>query len=299
MLGCLLAAFTSFGADVRREDCFPIEKLSAPLQSRAAKVFLDTLDSVALYTVIDGLKPMTVDLPELRVAVHRNSKDVTAVADLDRIASTFRCGDDIQMIVCIGCNQDPAARAGNAGDAELYVVNRPEIAAVIERRADLFAPLGVTPLTPPAHVLYLAERFLAPEGRDIKSNVDDAVRHSTIYGLLFGYPEYAVASYGSGFRRALTGEQPPDTRPAPGSPPTGPPIIDISGYNKLPRRFVYRVEPDHVENEEDRRLRTSAAAILSEYAKRRQKYIGNGKPGVINLLRDWFCNASGCSASRA
>jgi hypothetical protein len=63
---------------------------------------------------------------------------------------------------------------------------------------------------------------------------------------------------------------------------------------------VYRVEPDHAENDEDRRLRTSAGAIVSEYTKRREKYIGSGKPGVIHLLRDWFCDASGnCSAARA
>jgi tetrahydromethanopterin S-methyltransferase subunit F len=203
MLCSLLVVFPALASDVRRSECFPIETLPPQLQSRAEKIFLDTLDSVALYTVINGLKPLTADLRHVGLADPRNLQGTTAIADLERIASVFRCGDEIQMFVCISC--DP-----NRGRADLYVANKRAIAAIIKRRTDLFASLGVTGFTPPAQVLYLAERFLAPEGRDAKSNIDDTVRYTTIYGLLFGYPEYAVASYAAGLsgcfkRRAAAG----------------------------------------------------------------------------------------------
>src|SRR4051812_26489914 len=67
-LFCLLVAFPALASDVRRSECFPIETLPSQLQSRAEKIFLDTLDSVALYTVIDGLKPLTTDLHESGLA---------------------------------------------------------------------------------------------------------------------------------------------------------------------------------------------------------------------------------------
>ena len=44
---------------------------------------------------------------------------------------------------------------------------------------------------------------------------------------------------------------------------------------------------------EDRALRARAAQILDDYQKRRDKSVGEGKPGIVALLRDWFCSADG------
>jgi hypothetical protein len=51
-----------------------------------------------------------------------------------------------------------------------------------------------------------------------------------------------------------------------------------------------------VENDEDRRILEKARAVLDEYRKRRERYVGEGKPGVVELLRDWYDDgAGGCN----
>jgi hypothetical protein len=37
--------------------------------------------------------------------------------------------------------------------------------------------------------------------------------------------------------------------------------------------------------------------ILAEYQKRRARYIGPGKPGVVKMLRDWLNDGKDCQAS--
>ena len=51
------------------------------------------------------------------------------------------------------------------------------------------------------------------------------------------------------------------------------------------------------ESPEDRALRARAAQILAEYRKRREQYVGSGKPGIAALLRDWCCKADGACAA--
>jgi hypothetical protein len=65
-------------------------------------------------------------------------------------------------------------------------------------------------------------------------------------------------------------------------------------------QFRYRVEPGHEDNEEDRRLRQTAAEILAACRLRRDKYIGDSKPGVLVLIRDWYDDGNGrCALSHA
>jgi hypothetical protein len=48
------------------------------------------------------------------------------------------------------------------------------------------------------------------------------------------------------------------------------------------------VPKGHEEREEDRAIKSRAAIILAEYQKRRARYIGPGKKGIVKMLRDWL-----------
>ena len=61
-------------------------------------------------------------------------------------------------------------------------------------------------------------------------------------------------------------------------------------------QFRYRIAPDHQDSDEDQRLRDTAARILQAYRARRPKYIGEGKHGVLELIRDWYDDGSGLCA---
>jgi hypothetical protein len=53
------------------------------------------------------------------------------------------------------------------------------------------------------------------------------------------------------------------------------------------------IEERHVENEADRKILAEASSVLADYRRRRERYIGDGKPGVIELLRDWCDDGTG------
>ncbi|MBK8149172.1 MAG: hypothetical protein IPK58_13440 [Acidobacteria bacterium] len=55
-----------------------------------------------------------------------------------------------------------------------------------------------------------------------------------------------------------------------------------------------------MENDADKALKARAAPILAAYKKRRGEYVGDGKKGVVEMLRDWFCDGRGqCSPANA
>jgi hypothetical protein len=60
------------------------------------------------------------------------------------------------------------------------------------------------------------------------------------------------------------------------------------------RHFVWAVPKSHEEREEDRAIKSRAALILAEYQKRRARYIGPGKRGVVKMLRDWLNDGKDC-----
>lgn len=74
-------------------------------------------------------------------------------------------------------------------------------------------------------------------------------------------------------------------------------FYSIPTFVAAERRFVWAVPVGHQERDEDRALKQKAALILAEYKRRRARYIGSGKPGIVNLLRDWFVDRRGFCAS--
>jgi hypothetical protein len=90
--------------------------------------------------------------------------------------------------------------------------------------------------------------------------------------------------------RAVRGE-PPD--------PTPPAALMMRIENFRGEAVWYR-KPSAEDRPEDKALRERAAKILTEHKTRREKFIGAGKPGIVELLRDWFCaRDGGCAAANA
>ena len=54
----------------------------------------------------------------------------------------------------------------------------------------------------------------------------------------------------------------------------------------------------HQENEDDAALRAAAAPVLTRYKQLRAEAIGDGKPGVLQLVRTWFDDGDGTCSPR-
>lgn len=77
-------------------------------------------------------------------------------------------------------------------------------------------------------------------------------------------------------------------------------FIHIPTFEADTGRFVYAVPKGHVENEDDAALRARAAPVLTRYTQLRADAIGDGKPGVLQLVRAWFDDGDGnCSPRHA
>jgi len=77
-------------------------------------------------------------------------------------------------------------------------------------------------------------------------------------------------------------------------------FLSIPTYARAEGAYAWAVPAGHVRNAEDRRIRSRAAEVLEEYQRRRRRYIGRGKGGVVELLRDWYDDGQGrCSKENA
>jgi hypothetical protein len=68
----------------------------------------------------------------------------------------------------------------------------------------------------------------------------------------------------------------------------------LTGNGDAERQVVWAVPKGHEEREEDRAMKSRAALILAEYQKRRARYIGSSKRGVVKMLRDWLNDDGAC-----
>jgi hypothetical protein len=283
-----------------RSDCFPFEKLPPEQRKAAEDLLLKALDSEALYTIVGGLKPISggfhsfqaqenlprVEFSEAEKAVRelgeKKAEDLTAPEKsrlnqarqaverkqtLDKIAETknifayWRCGDDLFADV-----QHYARVFDGKRHYDTTVFSRSSLRQKISEKADFFSRLGILPNSHPLEVLYAVE-------------YNETSMRFAGYGYLFGYPDYAVRFFvQSSDEERITGK-----------------FVERS-FVSLPtvrgeNRFVYAVPKNHIENEADKALRAKAEPIFNEYKRRRAEYIGEGKKGVVEMMRDWFCNA--------
>jgi hypothetical protein len=156
--------------------------------------------------------------------------------------------------------------------AEGAVWNLPVLAQLIGEQASFFSRYGLTPSAHPLEVVLAIE-------------YDETVARYRGYGHLYGYPEYAV-SY---FAEAESTRERTDRRVARD-------FFSVPTCARAEGAYAWAVPRGHVENDEDRRILEKARAVLDEYRKRRERYVGEGKPGVVELLRDWYDDgAGGCN----
>lgn len=248
---------------VSRAECFPVETLPADLRPLAEELLLRILDSEALYTVVGGLKPMSSGYVQTYLATDK--PDTTEIERTRQALSALRCGDwfraDLLMFRHVGANKKRYL--------EGVIVCVPVYRRMVNTYASFWAPWGVTPSTDPLAAVVFAEN-------DATSDRNRAL------GYLYGYPKPAVDFFVAGMDAGKETKKvtPRDFRQIPTfSSPSG--------------QFVYAVPKGTPESAEDVALRTEAARILAAYRERRSRYIGNGKPGVVALMRDWFNDGTG------
>jgi hypothetical protein len=256
-------------APVPRSQCLALDGLSEDERTLAASWLQDALDSEALYTVLAGIKPVSSGVKSFRIAIA--APDLTEIDRARRITAALRCGDSVEAHVHLF-----AVVNGGERFAEVMFVNRPALDGVLDAKRAFFAPLGLSPGTPPLQVLGVVEHLPRSE------------RYRAL-GYLFGFPDYAVDF----FVQATV----PGAEVGPGKDRQ---FHSIPVYREGRNAFVWAVPLAHETRAEDRSLANRAAPVLTAYRRRRAEFVGDGKPGVAALVRDWLCDdADRCGADRA
>lgn len=257
----LAGACWSFGA-VPRAAAFPVERMPAEQRAEAEALLLRAMDREALYTLIGGIKPMSSGISGMRMNV-----DTLPWQEAERLRQLSRIFDvpgEIEATV------QPFWRINDRERfLELVVFHRPSFQATVRAEMGTFGFYGVTPSSEPVQVLLLTD-------------VDQTPRRNRAYGYLFGYPEYAVDF----FVRAE------ESRRRDGQFVQRD-FLHIPTFESPTNRFVYAVPKCHTLRPEDLALRERSAPIFAYYQHLRPQYIGEGKRGIVTLLRDWMDDGKG------
>jgi hypothetical protein len=148
--------------------------------------------------------------------------------------------------------------------ASAYVVHKASLRALVIRRNDVFGPLGITADTAPQQVMEKIDR--GPRAGRWRA-----------FGLVFGYPEYAVEFF------VAAGEEQVRTKQT-----VSRDFIRLPTFASDGGRFVYAVPKGHVERTEDRQLKSTTGDILSRYRAWRAVYLDDRKLGAVELLKNWI-----------
>lgn len=261
-----------FGQGVPRTECFPLEQLETRLRLQAEQILLRMLDREGLYTVIGGLKPMSSGFATLSFKVDPIDEGaLKQLTELRTILKTFRCGDELYADMMVFRRNVKGTKIAHA-----IVINIQSMRETIAKYADFFAKLGITENSHPMEVVMAVEH--AP----------DSDRHRG-YGYLFGYPKYAVDFFVEAFQeKERTGKFVERE------------FFSVPTYEREKHLFVWAVPKGHKPREEDLAILDRARPILETYCSLRERYVGEGKPGVLKLLRDWLDDGTGrCSLQNA
>lgn len=218
---------------------------------------LRLLDGEGLYTVAGGLKPVSDGFWQARFpAADVTSPEVEAAR---AALASLPLGPDLEAGVFVFATPFDGKRSASA-----FVVHKPALRALVERRGDVFGPLGVTAATPPQAVMEAIDR--APKAARWRA-----------FGLAFGYPDYAVEFFVSaGEQEGRTGKF------------VARDFVQVPTFASDRGRFVYAVPKGHAERDEDRQLKEQAGPVLDRYRAWRRVYVGDGAAGAAALLRDWL-----------
>lgn len=216
------------------------------------ELLLRALDREALYTFVAGLKPMSTGFWKGTIDVA--APDTAEIVRIRRALAPLRNQTyyaDVQTFA-------------NAHDgqrhAEAYVVHRAALAAMLSREAAFWSPLGITPCTHAAEVVAIVDRL--PRADRWRA-----------YGLLFGYPNYAIDFFVEATERARSagGEVGPGKDRE---------FFHIPTASAAEGQFTWAVPIGHVERDEDRAIRERAAAILAAYRNMAPRVTTAARPMV-------------------
>ncbi len=250
------------------DECFPFEQLPPALQGRAEELLLTALDREALYTIAADIKPMSSGFVSL---AYPASEPPPELDELRQIFAAWTCTDELGA----GLQVFHQTFEGLTY-ADGVVFNTPQFAATVEQFIDVFAAIGVAADDPAMAIVDAVD-------------ADPTTRRFRGYGHLFGYPAHAVDFFAEAEEQeAMTGQFVERD------------FIHIPTFESDEGRFVYAVPKGHTENADDTALRARAAPVLARYAQLRAENIGDGKPGVLQLVRSWFDDGDGrCSPRHA
>ncbi len=252
------------GVSVSRYDCFPVEKLPPELQKKAEQLLLKLMDSEALYTVIGSLKPISSSFWTGSFSV--TQPELSSIRETRKILDAFQCGEAFESEVLVF-----QAVTGGKRHAHAWIANRKSLRTMVEKHSSFYDAYGLTPETRAMTIVEKMEH----------ADRSDRLRAS---GYQFGYPDYAVDFFVEAEKSRLSSK---DTKLIPRD------FFSVATHVSQTNRFVWAIPKGSSPRSEDIEIKAQAELILSEYKKRRELYIGEGKPGIVALIRDWFDNGQG------
>jgi hypothetical protein len=258
------SASLAAGQPATRSQCFPVEQLDAANRAKAQTLFLKILDSEGLYTIAGGSKPMSSSF--VMFYVDTGNADPNEVDETRRLLDLFRCGDAVFATVQhFRATQENPTTGKTERPYEGVVFALPALREAISARWSFFRSIGLSPWSHPMEVLTAIE-------------YSDRGTRWRGYGHLYGYPDDAVTFF---VEAGLSQDR--DGRFVQRQ------FISHPTFSREDRGVVYAVSVDHEPDATDAAFRDRLRRALADYRIRREKYIGDAKPGVIELLRDWFC----------
>ncbi len=239
-IACLLAALSATPAPPPTADALALR----------------LLDGEALYTVSGGLKPVSEGFWQTSFPATQDTSD--EVEAVRKTLSALPLGIDLTAGVLVYSSAFEGKRSASA-----FVAHKPSLNALIERRKDVFGPIGVTQESTAQEVMEAIDR--APRSARWRA-----------FGLVFGYPEYAVEFFVS------AGEEEKGSGVF-----VKRDFLNIPTFGSERGRFVYAVPKGHAERTEDIVLKAKAEPILTRYIAWRQVYLHEYKLGSVALLSMW------------
>jgi hypothetical protein len=244
----------------------------------AEHILLEFGDREGLYTLADGLKPISSDVRDLQLRI-APTLDTAALATLEqqrRVAAALSCGD-IGMTVQVFSATQRARDSSEVRNTSMVVFNRRALRQLVVRQQTFFALLGVTSSTSPQEMLAAVE------------NAPRALRWRG-YGYLFGYPDTAVDFFvTAGVEGDRTGTLVPrDFRRIET-------VYKFASGNDSLSTFVYAVPKGAPVSELEQQLRDRAARAMVRYRAQRRQFIGADSLGAVALWRAWLSGPSGPS----
>ncbi len=249
--------------------CFPFEQLAPPDRLVADSLLAHALDHEALYTIAAPLKPMSsVGSLSLRI----NPPDSVGVSDATlpteaqrarlaqwyRVAEVFHCGNVEAVLVPYRATYDGVRYL------QLSVVDRARMHAMMVQSADVWNHWGVAPEADPSVVVGSVEH-------------GESLRRFRGYGLLFGYPDYAIDFFVAAAREAdETGDFVERD------------FFHIPVFGADRGHFTYAIPKGHIPSAPDSLRYDFAMQVLDRYRSRRPTYVTpDSTLDARSLIRAW------------